>query len=67
MQICEIKKCEEILGPGSSKIGYRLKDQVREVKVCPFHTMLIMTSPRGSFIITEEKVLKAIPATRYFT
>jgi hypothetical protein len=62
METCELKKCENLLGPGSSKIGYNTGTRIDEVKVCPEHTSQIMFAPRGTWIISPDKELRPVPA-----
>lgn len=62
--ICELKTCEKPLGPGSAKVGYDRGDgKIDEVKCCKDCTWLVMTSPRGTWNITPDRELKAVPAT----
>jgi len=65
---CDIKKCEELLGPGSAKIGYLIdgEKKPRELNACPYHTALISMAPRGTWKILEDKTLKALPARPMF-
>jgi hypothetical protein len=61
---CGLKDCSELMGPGSSAIGFvGENDKLDEVRVCAKHTWQIMMAPRGSFRIEPDKSLKALPAS----
>lgn len=62
MANCEFKKCTRPLGPGAAKIGYLIRGKVQSLKACAFHTTFIMSAPRGTYIITEDRDIKPIPA-----
>lgn len=63
---CGLKGCEKPLGPGAAAVGYENEGRVSEVRVCSEHAWTIMMAPRGSYRITEDRELKAIPAKRIF-
>ena len=60
---CGLKGCYNFLGPGSSEIGFENDGKISKVKACSHHTWILMTAPRGSFIITPVRELKPIRAT----
>lgn len=65
--ICEIKDCTNVIGPGASKIGYRGEDdRIREVKVCAEQTWIIMMAPRGTFNIKPDRSLERIGPSKHF-
>lgn len=60
---CEVKDCKDELGPGSSTIGYEIEGRAYELKACEFHTYMVTRMPRGSWNITKDRRIMAIPAT----
>lgn len=65
LEECEIKGCQEPLGPGAAKIGYTKSSGAQtELKACEYHSRIVMMSEPGMWRITDDKELKAIPATR---
>lgn len=61
---CGLKNCDNVLGPGASKVGFDNQGRNDEVKVCEKHTWMIMTAPRGTWHITPDRELKGIGAKR---
>lgn len=64
---CELKKCDNMLGPGAAKVGFDDRGTNREIKVCSDHAFTIMSAPRGTFVITPDRELKSIPGRRIIT
>lgn len=65
-ELCGLKNCKREMGPGSAKVGFDNEGKLEEVRVCPEHAWTLMTSPRGSYRITPDRRLEAIPARRIF-
>lgn len=65
-QECGFKGCTNLVGPDGAKIGYKIKEKVRELEACGYHTHLVRVSPRGTWEITEDQELKPIPAKPLF-
>lgn len=64
MERCGLKNCNKPMGPGAAAVGFDNEGKIDEVRVCPDHAWLIMTSPRGTFRIEPDRTLKEIPARR---
>lgn len=59
---CQIKTCENFLGPGAATIGYEIDGKLYEIKACRHHVQLIQIAPRGTWELTKDRELKPIPA-----
>lgn len=64
-EVCELKDCSNVLGPGAAAVGFVIDGDTYQIKTCGFHTGLITTAPRGTWEITKDRELKPIPA-RFF-
>lgn len=59
---CGLKTCNNDLGPGAAAVGYEIEGKRYEVRVCSRHAWDIMVAPRGTWRITPDLRLEAIPA-----
>lgn len=63
-KLCELKDCGTPIGPGSSDVGFDNGGKIEQIRVCPKHSWIILTSPRGSYRIEPDRTFKKIPARR---
>jgi len=62
-EICGLKNCNKQMGPGAAEVGFTdSNNRLQKVRVCPKHAWLLMTAPRGTYVITDEKVIQPIAA-----
>jgi hypothetical protein len=61
-QLCGLKGCGKVLGPGAAEVGYEQDGKTKKVRVCSEHAWMIMTAPRGTWRINEKCELVPIPA-----
>ena len=59
---CGLINCGNLMGPGSAEVGFEGEAGLDQVRVCPEHAWKIMVAPRGTYRITPQKKLVAIPA-----
>lgn len=59
---CGLKGCGNLMGPGSAEVGFENDGKVDKVRICPKHAWTLMVAPRGSYRITPDRKLEAIPA-----
>ena len=59
---CGLAGCKTVLGPGSGTVGFDRHGKTTEVDVCSEHLMTIVRAPRGTWHITPNFELKAVPA-----
>jgi hypothetical protein len=66
-EICGLQFCDNPLGPGSAQVGFENDGEIDHVRVCPKHAWLVMTAPRGTFVITKDRELKRLPVPTIIT
>jgi hypothetical protein len=63
--VCNLKGCNEPLN-GGAKVGVEFDGVTKEILVCAKHAWLLMVSPPGTYEITRDLQLKAIPKKIHF-
>ena len=62
VKYCGLAGCRNALGPGAARVGFERLKKTTEVDVCSYHAGLITAAPKGTWTITDNFELKAIPA-----
>jgi len=58
---CGFKNCNEDIGVGAARVGFDNQGKNDEVIACAGCAWTIMTAPRGTYRITPDRRLEAIP------
>lgn len=62
---CNLKGCSKHL-IGGAKVGVQFDGVTKEILVCDEHAWLLMVAPPGTYEITRDLRLKAIPKKIHF-
>lgn len=66
-KVCGLKGCDKPIGPGAADVGYETEGVLKNVRVCAEHAWTLMNANPGTYRITPDLRLEAIPGRMFFT